>query len=95
MNLLKTNLKILVKSKVPGNSTLVNAEEAEYILSLIDRQDKSREAMHYLDSFITCESNKHEHCPDCDTKYTATDIVDFSEATKAFEFLDLAFNNRD
>lgn len=36
MNLLKTNLKLLVKSNVLGNSTLVNAEEAKYILDKIE-----------------------------------------------------------
>lgn len=35
MHLLKTNLKLLVNSGIPGNSTLVNAEDAFYILESI------------------------------------------------------------
>lgn len=43
MNLLITNLKLLVKSGIPGNNTLVNTQEAIYILNIIDSVNKMKE----------------------------------------------------
>lgn len=49
--------------------------------------EKLLRAKSLLDSFITCEEIEHTVCDVCGEGYTATSIVDFTEAKKAYKLL--------
>ncbi len=54
-----------------------------------------KNAIAYLDSFIDCESDKSDNCPDCELKHVSTDIIDFTEARKALDILNAEFDIED
>ena len=62
MSLLMTKLKMLVSSGIPGNNTLIDVEEAKYILSFISENKVLRDDLDladeiHFDELVECRAN--------------------------------------